>query len=312
MKVLVTGGTNGMGKGAAKALAGMDGQVHEVILLSRSKALCEATVQEIERTTKNDRSSYVVCDLTRLDDVRTAIAEIRSRHELLDAVFVNAGLGYAARRVETPDGMDPHFQVNYLSQFMLTLNLLDLLNRSKDGGRVVFNVTHGGRLSWDDLQMERSWSYERGIHQAMVAKRMFLVKLHDLHRGLKGSKLSFIGFEIPKTVWSNQVNIIPAPMRIMASLMKALGAFISIDRCGAIMAPLFAEGQEESLKRSGKMITWKKGAFIDLREDAAVLNKDLRDWLWQSSLKLCGDERTSRIAERLHDPLVQGGQEACR
>ena len=133
--------------------------------------------------------------------------------------------------------MNPHFQVNYLSQFMLTLALLDLLDRSEDGGRVIFNVTHGGRISWDDLQMERSWSYERGIHQAMVAKRTFLVKLNDLHRGLKGSKLSFIGFEVPKTVWSNQVNIIPAPMRIMASLMKALGGFISIERCGAIMPP---------------------------------------------------------------------------
>ena len=30
MKVLVTGGTNGMGKGVAKILAGIDNQIHEV------------------------------------------------------------------------------------------------------------------------------------------------------------------------------------------------------------------------------------------------------------------------------------------
>ena len=307
MKVLVTGGTNGMGKGVAKALAGIDGQAHEVILLSRSAALCEATVNEIERETLNRKTSYVVCDLARLGDVRKAVAEIRSRHESLDGVFINAGLGYAARRVETVDGMNPHFQVNYLSQFMLMLNLLDLLNRSETGGRVIFNVTHGGKMSWDDLQMERSWSYARGIHQAMVAKRMFLLTLHDLHRRMTGSKLSFIGFEIPKTVWSNQVNIIPAPMRIMATMMKALGGFISIERCGAIMAPLFAEGQGESLNRSGKMITWKKGAFIDLQEDAAVLNTDSRDRLWETSLGLCRDEATNRVAGSLHDPLSGPG-----
>jgi len=154
--------------------------------------------------------------------------------------------------------MDSHFQVNYLSQFMLTLNLLNLLENSKNGGRVIFNVTRGGKIFWDDIQMKKNWSYENGIHQAIVAKRMLLVKLHDLYKSVKGSKVSFIGFEISKTVWSNQINIIPVSMKIMATMMKYFGTFISIEKCGMIMAPLFTENQEESLKKSGKFVTWKK------------------------------------------------------
>ena len=92
------------------------------------------------------------------------------------------------KRVETEDGMDSHFQVNYLSQFMLTLNLLNLLENSENGGRVIFNVTRGGKIFWDDIQMKKNWSFENGIHQAMVAKRMFLVKLHDLYRKRKRIK----------------------------------------------------------------------------------------------------------------------------
>ena len=299
MKILVTGGTNGMGKGVAKILAGIDNQIHEVILLCRSKELGEATIKEIDSSTRNKKISIILCDLAKLTDVRIAINEIQSKHKFLDCIFINAGLGYAAERIETEDGMDSHFQVNYLSQFMFTLNLLNLLENSENGGRVIFNVTRGGKIFWDDIQMKQTWGFENGIHQAMFAKRMFLVKLHDLYRGLKGSKVSFIGFEISKTVWSNQLNIIPFSMKTMATVMKFFGTFISIEECGMIMAPLFTENQEESLKRSGKFITWKKNNFIEINEDINVFDHELQDRLWKTSLELGMDEKTTRIAEKL-------------
>jgi hypothetical protein len=299
MKILVTGGTNGMGKGVSKVLAGIDDQIHEVIILCRSIALGESTIKEIERYTNNTELSIVICDLTKLTDVRNAITEIQSKHEFIDGLFINAGLGYAARRMETEDGMDSHFQVNYLSQFMLTLNLLNLLENSKNGGRVIFNVTRGGKIYWDDIQMKKDWSFENGIHQAMVAKRMLLVKLHDLYKSAKGSKVSFIGFEISKTVWSNQINIIPASMRIMATLMKFFGTFISIEECGMIMAPLFTENQEESLKKSGEFVTWKKNEFMRMKEEETVFNQEIQERLWEISLELCKDEKTTQIASSL-------------
>ncbi|HZK88130.1 MAG TPA: SDR family NAD(P)-dependent oxidoreductase [Anaerovoracaceae bacterium] len=299
MKILVTGGTNGMGKGVAKVLAGIDNQNHEIILLGRSKELGEATIRELERSTMNKKISFVLCDLARLRDVRNAITEIKSEHKYLDCIFINAGLGYVANRVETEDGMDSHFQVNYLSQFMLTLNLLNLLENSENGGRVIFNVTHGGEIFWDDIQMKENWSFENGIHQAMVAKRMFFAKLHSLYKDIKDLKVSFIGFEISKTVWSNQINIIPVSMKIMATIMKYFGTFISIEKCGMIMAPLFTENQEESLKKSGKFITWKKNEFIGMKEDETVFNQEMQDRLWKISLELCRDEKTAKIADRI-------------
>ena len=300
MKVLITGGTNGMGKGLAKILAGVDNQLHEVIILCRSKELGAGTIKEIENTTDNKKISIVICDLTKLRDVRNAIIEIQRQHKYLDGIFINAGLGYASERVETEDGMDSHFQVNYLSQFMLTLNLLNLLENSENGGRVIFNVTRGGKIFWDDIQMQNKWSFENGIHQAMVAKRMFLSRLHDLHRSRDGSKISFIGFEISKTVWSNQINIIPFSMRAMARVMRFFGTFIPIEECGKIMAPLFTESQEESLKKSGKLVTWKGSKFIELMEEQTFLSSELKDKLWKISLELCNDELTTRISDHLN------------
>lgn len=299
MRILITGGTNGMGKGVAKVLASIDNQMHEIIILCRSKELSEATIKEIEEETCNKKLSIILCDLSKLSDVKKAISEIQNKYRFLDGIFINAGLGYAAKRVETENGMDSHFQVNYLSQFMLSLNLLNLLEKSESGGRIIFNVTEGGEIFWDDMQMKKNWGYEDGIHQAMVAKRMLLVKLHSLHRNKSHSNLSFIGFEISKTVWSNQINIIPAFMKIMATIMKFFGTFISIEKCGEIMAPLFTENQEESFNRSGIFITWKRNEFIDIKENMNVLNKDSQDKLWDISLKLCADNKTNQIAKSL-------------
>jgi hypothetical protein len=298
MKVLVTGGTNGMGKGVAKVLAGIDNQIHEIIILCRSEERGQATIKELEESTKNNNISMVLCDLTKLQEVRNAIQEIRNQHAFLDGLFINAGLGYAAERVVTEDGMDPHFQVNYLSQFMLTLNLLDLLEKSEKGGRVIFNVTEGGEIFWDDMQMKENWSYENGIHQAMVAKRMFCDLMYNFYEKIESPRVSFIGFQIAKTVWTNQINIIPLPMKIMANVMKLFGTFISIEECGMIMAPLFTENREESLKKSGKFLTWKKNQFIEIEQGNDVLDKKMQDKLWKISLDLCQDEKTMQIAER--------------
>lgn len=299
MRVLVTGATNGMGKGVAHALARGDDRRHEVILLGRSQARGESTVREIAAATGNPGLSFVCGDLSRLGDVRAAVAEIRSRCDVLDGIFINAGLGYAARREDTADGMDAHFQVNYLSQFMLTLNLLELLERSARGGRVVFNVTEGGRIAWDDMQMRKRWGYEDAIHQAMAARRMFYLRMHDLTWRADGARVAFFGFQIPKTVWSNQINVIPPSMRAMATLAKWCGRFISIDECGRIIAPLFTEDREASLARSGRFVTAGRHGFIERAEDPVVRDPALQDRLWRTSLDLCRDERTRQIADDL-------------
>jgi len=299
MKVLITGGTNGMGKGVAKALAGMHQPINEIIILCRSEELGKAVTKELVGATSNQKISIIVCDLAKLADVKRAIVQIQATHTYLDGLFINAGLGYASKRLETEDGYDAHFQVNYLSQFMLTLNLLHLLKNSEKGGRVIFNATKFGKIYWDDMQMKKHWSFKNGIFQAMAAKRMFLNKLHHLHKTDSTAQLSFIGFQIHKTVWSNQLKIVPGYMRTMANMMKFFGAFISIERCGDIMAPLFTEDHAYSLKKSGKLITIKKNQFVDVEENAEVLNEAFQTRLWNLSLDLCGDEKTLEIGKTL-------------
>jgi len=78
-----------------------------------------------------------------------------------------------------------------------------------------------------------------------------------------------------------------------SEMMKVFGAFISIEECGMIIPPLFAENQEESLKKSGKFITWKKNEFTEIKQGNDVFDKKMQYKLWNISLDLCKDEKTT-------------------
>jgi len=298
MKVLITGGTNGMGKGVAKVLANYPGEKNEILLVCRSVKLGQQTMDEIKMDNAFAKISMVICDLSDMNSVKSAALEIKTKHDFIDSIFINAGIGYASCRVETIDGMDSHFQVNYLSQFYLAAQLLVLLEKSTRGGRVIYNATPGGKIFWDDMQMIKNWNYVHAIQQAMVAKRMLLITLHDLYKR-RSNKVSFIGFSIHKTVWSNQLNIIPTHMRIAATVMKALGTFISIEECGKTMAPLFLETASETLERSGCLLTWKNGSFKTLEEDEEVLNMAKRKDLLDYSIHQCKDGSVEAVLDRL-------------
>jgi len=64
-----------------------------------------------------------------------------------------------------------------------------------------------------------------------------------------------------------------------------------------IMAPLFTESQEESLKKSGRFVTWKKNEFIGMKEEETVFKPEFQEKLWKISLELCNDETTARISK---------------
>jgi len=284
MKILVTGATSGMGYGVTKALAESDLK-NELIMMAKSEEEGKKVVSELKDLTDNSYISYVVCDLSDLKAVDKVITQINHDHNYLDAIFVNAGIGYAKKQIKTVNHLDPHFQVNYLSQFKLVLGLLDLLKQSQKGARVIFNATNYGEINYNDLQQNNKWSYEKGIYQAMAAKRMFMHKLSRLSLE-KDYNVSCCAFHISKTVWTNQLNIIPKPMKVMATIMKYLGQFISTDQCGQIIAPLFTMSNEDFDSYQNQLVSDKNGSFILLEENDDILDKDNQDRLWQVSLDL--------------------------
>ena len=86
----------------------------------------------------------------------------------------------------TADGLEQTFEVNYLSGFLLTHLLLDLLKKSSPS-RIV-NVSsrahEGSTIRFEDLQGERRYSGYRAYGQSKLAQVLFT---RELARRLEGT-----------------------------------------------------------------------------------------------------------------------------
>lgn len=118
-------------------------------------------------------------DLTSLESVRAAAADLRASHPRIDLLINNAGVMYTPKQ-NTRDGFEMQFGTNHLGHFALTGLLLELL-LPVPGSRVVTVSSVGHRIraaiGFDDLQWERSYSRVAAYGQSKLANLMFTYEL---------------------------------------------------------------------------------------------------------------------------------------
>ena len=179
--VFVTGGTDGLGKATALLLA-RDGA--RVALHGRDRAKGDAAMKEIHAATGNARLELYLADFADLRQVRELAKAFQARHETLDVLVNNAGVGLfggdsANERQVTRDGEELHFQVNYLAPFLLTHLLLTPLLKAAPS-RIV-NVASLGQapIDFEDVMLERRYSGMQGYSQSKLAQIMFTIDLAE-------------------------------------------------------------------------------------------------------------------------------------
>jgi NAD(P)-dependent dehydrogenase (short-subunit alcohol dehydrogenase family) len=177
---LVTGSTDGLGRGVAERLAGLGMAVH---IHGRDAEKLATAAREIAATTGNDRIETHLADFASLAEVRSLADEVAASTDQLHILVNNAGIGSgkpdSVDRSESADGYELRFAVNYLAGFALTLRLLPLLQRSAPA-RIV-NVASIGQapIDFDDPMLERSYDGSRAYAQSKLAQISFTVELED-------------------------------------------------------------------------------------------------------------------------------------
>jgi NAD(P)-dependent dehydrogenase (short-subunit alcohol dehydrogenase family) len=187
--IVITGATDGLGKGLATELAPSGARL---ILHGRNEEKGRSLLEELRqhktgragaRPRTNGELVWRRADLASLDEVRHLAGELQEE-DRIDVLVNNAGIGTAGGREESAEGYELTFAVNYLAPFLLTRQLLPLIQRSAPA-RIV-NVTSAGQapIDFDDVMLEQRYSGVQAYCQSKLALVMFTF---DLAEELEGS-----------------------------------------------------------------------------------------------------------------------------
>ncbi|CAM4476161.1 SDR family NAD(P)-dependent oxidoreductase [Nocardia ninae] len=168
--ILITGATSGIGLAAAQQCAA---QGHRLVLVGRNpRKLADAATAV--RAAGAGGVDTLECDFAAQASIRQLAKSVLAQYDRLDVLANNAG-GYQKNRVETEDGIETTFAVNYLGGFLLTELLIDLMVRSAPS-RVLFtsSVLHfGATLDFDDLGLARKYSGEQAYSRSKLATILY-------------------------------------------------------------------------------------------------------------------------------------------
>jgi NAD(P)-dependent dehydrogenase (short-subunit alcohol dehydrogenase family) len=172
---LITGGTNGIGKSTAMELARMGATV---VIVGRNAEKTSRVVEEIRAASGNVNVDSLLADLSSQQEVRRLADEFKSKYPHLHVLLNNAGGTFTTRQLSV-DGIEMTFALNHLAYFLLTSLLLDTLKASAPAR--IINVSSdahaGGKIEFDNLQGERSYSGFGPYGNSKLANILFTIEL---------------------------------------------------------------------------------------------------------------------------------------
>ena len=213
---LVTGGTSGVGKATAISLSQ---QNNKVVIIGRNAQNCEATIEEIAKRTGNNKTDYLLADLSLKASVKKVTEDFKKKYDNLYVLANCTGAMFSEMQF-TNEHIERSFAINYMSHFWLTTNLLDILKESHSsriitiGGNALF--LKNAKLDFDNLQYTNNFNGLKAAANAMYARLFFTLELAKRLEGTKVTANIFNSGPIKSNLMANA----PWYLKIATKLFK--------------------------------------------------------------------------------------------
>jgi NAD(P)-dependent dehydrogenase (short-subunit alcohol dehydrogenase family) len=196
-----------------------------VLVHGRDRERGEATVAELRERAGHDRVELVLGDFASLASVRDLADAVLARRRPLEVLVNNAGIGFTlpggGARMESEDGHELRFAVNYLAPFLLTTLLKESVV-----GRIV-NVTSAGQapIDFDDVMLTRDYDGTRAYCQSKLAQ---IMHTFDLAGELAGRHVA-VNCLHPATFMPTKM-VVDAGVDPVSSLQQGVDATLELIR----------------------------------------------------------------------------------
>jgi len=178
--VFITGGASGLGQETARAMAARGAHI---VIAARDEAKLAAAKDVIIEGSGSASVETILCDLGSLASVRACGNEARERFSKIDLLINNAGV-MACPKGETSDGFEMQFGTNHLGHFVLTNELLPLVEQGTEPRIVNLSSlahqrsdVHFDDLNYASREYEKWESYGQSktanvLHAVALQKRL--------------------------------------------------------------------------------------------------------------------------------------------
>ena len=224
-KVVVVGGTSGIGRAIALSVARHCPSAN-VTIIGRNESAANAMLSQL-----GSNPRFIRVDASLMSEIRVATKKI----DAVDMLILTQGILTTAGRTPTAENIDNKLALHYYGRVAFVQELLPLLRSSPIGGKVlfVFDSVNGNptKINWNDMALENTYSLSSAANHAMVFTDLIMEHFTSQP---ENTNVTFT-HAFPGFVRTPLIDNLPLWARIPVKCGLAIGLGVTAEDCAELM-----------------------------------------------------------------------------